>query len=373
MADKNNKLQILSEVFSPSAPITSKSSFYGRYEQMNRLQEAIYERGQHIVMYGERGVGKTSLANVAEESSEGMYAVKLTCSRLNNYESLWKEIIKSLKFRIKFGDNENDKSLVRYLTAILEEPFDIQAILFVLGKIKTGCLIILDEFDVITDESTLSAFADTIKSFSDNLPQVTLMFVGIAENISDLIGEHASLERCICQMPIPRMASSELTDIIDSGLLKLKLTMDKQVKHDIVAFSQGFPHYTHLLSKYCVLSAIKKKYNAIVRNNFDEAINEAIENVYESTRFAYQKAVTSNKENSIYKLVVQSCALVKEDEHGTFKSSDLLNDLKMLAGKPIGLKSYSYHMSKLCQENRGAILQKIIFGKQNRYRFKNPI
>ena len=65
--DKKAKLEILAEAFSPSAPITSKKSFYGRYDQLSKVENAVLEKGQHIIMYGERGVGKTSLANIAEE------------------------------------------------------------------------------------------------------------------------------------------------------------------------------------------------------------------------------------------------------------------------------------------------------------------
>lgn len=53
--------------FSPSAPIASKALFAGRHEQMSELINIAYESGQHAVIYGERGVGKTSLARVMKE------------------------------------------------------------------------------------------------------------------------------------------------------------------------------------------------------------------------------------------------------------------------------------------------------------------
>ena len=199
------------------------------------------------------------------------------------------------------------------------------------------------------------------------------MIIGIAENISGLLGRHTSLERCICQIPVPRMFKNELKDLIDSGMMKLKMKMDEKVKEDIISFSQGFPHYVHLLSKYAVLNAINKKYNAVLRNNFDQATNEAVDNVYESTRRVYQKAVHTNKESALYEHVVQACALVQEDEHGTFKASDLLLPLKEISGGTIPLKAYTYHLSMLPRDSRGNILQKVVFGKQNRYRFRNPI
>jgi len=54
------------ELYSPSAPIKSESIFRGRQEQLNKVHEAVIEKGQHIAIFGERGVGKTSLANIIE-------------------------------------------------------------------------------------------------------------------------------------------------------------------------------------------------------------------------------------------------------------------------------------------------------------------
>ena len=52
------------EIFTPSAPIDNQALFAGRVNQLNRIIGAVSQRGQHAILFGERGVGKTSLANV---------------------------------------------------------------------------------------------------------------------------------------------------------------------------------------------------------------------------------------------------------------------------------------------------------------------
>jgi predicted AAA+ superfamily ATPase len=52
------------EVFTPSATIDNQALFAGRVNQLNRIIGAVSQRGQHAILFGERGVGKTSLANV---------------------------------------------------------------------------------------------------------------------------------------------------------------------------------------------------------------------------------------------------------------------------------------------------------------------
>ncbi|MGL1544364.1 sigma 54-interacting transcriptional regulator, partial [Vibrio parahaemolyticus] len=38
--------------------------FAGRQQQAQKILEAIGERGRHVIMYGERGVGKSSMAQI---------------------------------------------------------------------------------------------------------------------------------------------------------------------------------------------------------------------------------------------------------------------------------------------------------------------
>ena len=73
-------------VFSPSAPVNSRSLFAGRLDQIERMSEAINSRGRHAIMYGDRGVGKTSLANILRDlfsDFEGVRIVKTNCNALD--------------------------------------------------------------------------------------------------------------------------------------------------------------------------------------------------------------------------------------------------------------------------------------------------
>jgi hypothetical protein len=70
----------VAEVFTPGAPIDSLDLFAGRLEQIKDVLSAVAQRGQHIVLYGERGVEKTSLANIVDDFSRGAGSELLTQS-----------------------------------------------------------------------------------------------------------------------------------------------------------------------------------------------------------------------------------------------------------------------------------------------------
>ncbi len=59
----------------------------------------LHQRGQHAVIYGERGVGKTSLATVAAEiarDEEGSFAAHVICDSTDDYASIWQKIFEEI-------------------------------------------------------------------------------------------------------------------------------------------------------------------------------------------------------------------------------------------------------------------------------------
>src|SRR5262245_46726770 len=52
------------QLFTPATPIDENALFAGRGEQVRKMLDASMEKGKHVILFGERGVGKTSLAKV---------------------------------------------------------------------------------------------------------------------------------------------------------------------------------------------------------------------------------------------------------------------------------------------------------------------
>ena len=76
------KLDELNSVFTPSSPIEQKELFAGRIEYIAKSIAIIKQPGRHIAIYGDRGVGKTSFANLIRIimfSPESMIAKSLLC------------------------------------------------------------------------------------------------------------------------------------------------------------------------------------------------------------------------------------------------------------------------------------------------------
>lgn len=376
---KEEKLLLLNQVYSPTAPIKQKDFFRGRINQLTKIVEAINEVGQHAILYGERGVGKTSLANIMVNSITNLYPVKVTCSRQDDFKTLWKQAFDNVQFSTTtqgIGFNPQQKEKIINLGQYISKTEDLKPsdIVNVIKQILAfQFLFVFDEFDNIINKKTRSTFADLIKSLSDNVNNVTIVLVGIADNVEDLIGSHQSLERCLKQVKMPRMSNSESLEIIEKGFTQLEFTISASIKNQIVEFSSGFPHYIHLLCKYGAKELIDNDKTDFNSAYLKIAIKIGIENTNEQLRSAYQKAVNDPNENSKWKAVLHACATSESDQFNCFKIGNVLKQYNALTGKHVINNNIIYNLNQLCTKERGEVLKKSGKGINTKFRFMNPM
>lgn len=372
------RLALLDGAFSPSAPIASRDLFLGRYDELGRTCDAINERGQHFVLFGERGVGKTSLANIIQTHLENVFVVKITCNRSEDFKQVWQKALAKVRFIHRhegagFRPQALTKSVQLDLFLPDKDTIDSLDIQSVLDRVETHLLFVFDEFDSITDDHFRMAFADTIKVLSDNTDLVTIGVVGIASSVEALIGNHPSLERCLKQIHMPRMPKDELHEVIAKGLAIADLRIDPEATKRIVSFSSGFPHFTHLLAKFAGKRCILDGRDCITMDHCKSAIEDAIDNTNQSIRDAYQRATIASKTKSKFEDVVAACALADEDDFGTFATRDLVEPYYRVTGQKVKAQSLSYNIQRLCELERGTILEKVGESKNIRYAFTNPL
>lgn len=367
------------QVFTPAAPVDAQQLFAGRIEQLSQAFDVIHQKGQHAIIFGERGVGKTSLANMLGQIRAPHYlAIRRNCDTSDNYYSLWKKLFSDITFTSETNSAGFTGSKILEtidLCSLIEEELSPDTVRKALIRLSSNHhpVLIVDEFDRISDSGTRATMADTIKMISDHAIGATIILVGVADSVDELIKEHLSIERALVQIKMPRMSNNEIKEIIDKGLKILDVSIDNDARNHIVLLSQGLPHYTHLLTLHSVRQAISSKVKKIMLEHVEKSISKSIEKAQQTTQSAYHKAIMSPRKDNIFTQVLLACSLTRTDDLGYFAASDVRHPLSKIMKKRYDVPGFSRHLNDFCEIERGPILHKI--GKTRRYRFRfiNPL
>jgi hypothetical protein len=241
-----------------------------------------------------------------------------------------------------------------------------------LGK-EILLVVILDEFDNVADEITRSTISDTIKYFSDRIVPATIVLIGVADDVNNLISNHRSLERCLKQIKMPRMSRDELEEIVEKGLSNVNMTIERSALHEISRLSIGLPHYAHLLGLHSGRCALDSNSEVVAEDHVNNGIKNAIDNAQASIISDYSNATTSSREDALYKEVLLACALADTDDLGWFYAKDVRDPLTRILGKPYKIESFARHLHAFSQHERGPVLEKDERSARPRFRFYNPL
>ncbi len=374
--------QVIAQAFSPSAPVNERDLFAGRTEQVRDLLTAVEQRGQHAVVFGERGVGKTSLANIAATVfAPFAITVKVNCDGSDTFSSLWGKVRQSIVVQRQvpvpgFGQRVSIENMPMPIPDN-PTPEDIRHVFSVLPK---PAVIFIDEADRIQDSDTMRLLADTIKTLSDNSVATTIVVVGVADSVDVLISQHLSIERALVQIRMPRMSSEEVREILDKGMALINqrapdypLTMEANAADRIVLLSEGLPHYTHLLSLFACQSAVDRSGHSVDLADIDAAVQKAIDKAQQTILTAYHRATSSPRKDNLYRQALLSCALAETDDLGYFAAADVRTPMSLIMGKKYEIPAFSRHLNEFCEASRGSILQRIGSKRRFRFRFQNPL
>ena len=378
-------------VFQPRAPISAREFFAGRWEQLTTVNDAVAQTGLHIVIFGERGVGKTSLANVispllevmeedqTKKPAEPRLVVKVNTNQDDSFAILWARILDEVFWDenrpvIGFGrETVKERTRLRDVFGISSAP-SIDEVRRLLSELKRS-VFIFDEFDRGSPEVRRS-FTDLIKALSDYGVDSTIVVVGVSDTVDNLVKDHASIVRALVQVQLPRMTERELGDILEKAGKTLGVYFTNEAASLIVRMSQGLPHYTHLIGLHATREAAKRLSRRIqcqdVHNSFSKAVQQAIQSI----RDKHAQATHSAHKDALYSPVILGCACascVAGDPLGYFHLSDVVGPLtEILKREDVPIAAFQRHIHEFCEE-RGPVLERSGSPRTYRYRFRDPL
>jgi AAA ATPase domain len=377
--DASGRLLMLGEVFRPSAPIEDKELFAGRNHELWSVIEALQSAGQHAVIYGERGVGKTSLARVAMQVASvqsNILTLRVNCDASDTYDSLWMKVMDEMQIHASEAPAEEREWLEAAIgeCASLFGGSDLSPSTIRLGlrkfAQKKSVALFFDEFNEIADSSAIGLMANTIKALSDHIEPITLCPVGVAEDLDALLEGHLSAIRAIVQIKMPRMSRDELADIVNRGLDRLEMSISEDALRVVRVIPRGLPQYAHLLAQEGARQALLSGRDNITRDDVMGGLAIGLAKLDHSLTSAYEDATYSPRKTRL-KEVLLACAVTKLGEMGDFSPSDVREPYSRIIGQQVNIDRFNPQLTTLATSRD--ILVREGEERRWRYRFRDPL
>jgi hypothetical protein len=375
-------------IFTPHQPIHSLDLFLGRSNEVTALIEQLNTPGQHALLFGDRGVGKSSLANITcnlvlKRLTGGKFWRKI-CDSSDTFRTLFVDPlieagVEADVLEIEKSKSEGGNAKVGFaglgagghkktgnLTRCegpaqrIESPgWVAQRLTYLEG------LMLIDEVDAIQNENDRHRLAEVLKHLSDANTKMKILIVGIADTGSDLTAGHPSVARCLRETRLGRMSNNELREIISSGEEKLGLSFSNPAKIRIVNVSSGYPHFTHLLALKASEDAIAQDRKEISVQHVEQATQRAVDDSEGNLKRTYDHATRSHGTDA-YRRIICAAAACGPDE---FTAAELRSTYELMWGENISQSTVNNYFNRLVSKRDDTILRRIAKGV---YRFNDP-
>jgi len=311
----------LREAFTPRRPKKWIRAFAGRRRALARMIAAIEQERAHVIIFGPRGIGKTSMANVlAESAGDVEYQVlKYSCSSDSTFGDIFRGLLALLPAdEMDRTGSEKWDGVENFEQLLPRNAFGPTELTMALSHLAfVHAIFIIDEFDRITSERTKNQLAESIKNLSDAEVHVTIVILGIAQSVEELVGKHPSIQRHMISIHLPLMEPNELHHIIQSGEREANIIFDDATRDMIVSFSKGLPYFTQLLCLYSGQVALSRNSAIVEVVDFREALNRCVEEADPLVKVAYDLA-TQGDSNQFMADVMFAAASARLDKYGSF-------------------------------------------------------
>lgn len=308
----------LNKVVSASQPIQSIEHLHGRAHELDQIEKALFAPGRHIFIYGDRGVGKSSLAAAAAaqyQSADAPYIdvgcgpdatltsvvanIAMHALRASRLKARKEALTGGLTWRF-LNVERSVEEVSRDLHAEVKTVLDAVEVLREVAVLHSEKpIVVLDEFDRIDQPHERHIFADLVKHLGDKKVNLKFIFTGVGSSLEELLGAHPSAIRQFATIGLERLSWDGRWDIVLAAARAFEVDVPRDIYVRIAAVSDGFPYYVHLITEKLLWAAWEDAENveSITWEHYRRGLKDAIDSINAELRRPYELAVTQRTDD----------------------------------------------------------------------------
>lgn len=301
----------LATVVNAASPIRSIQHLKGREQQLEEIERALYAIGRHVFIFGDRGVGKSSLAATAayQYQSADSDPIFVSGSPNETFDSIIANIAVQALGTSKTESQKRQKSIsiefrgLKWSTGTEVSTIDLGAQIKTIGdatellkqvaqKHSTKPTVVLDEFDTIPNAEERAKFAALLKQLGDQSVDLKFFITGVGQSCQELLGAHQSAHRQLATIELLRLGFDGRREIVQDAASAFEVELDDNVNWRIALISDGFPYYVHLLVEKMLWAAFDAPGEGKLGwDEFYAGLRVAVRETNAELRQPYEKAV----------------------------------------------------------------------------------
>lgn len=262
--------------FTPGVPVPV-DFFVGRVSEIKTIVDKAGSvcagRLERIFVYGERGIGKSSLCRMARVIAEkdfdilgvhvflgGVSSMQEMARRIfekilkDNADRPWYQGIKSFLgehvrevglFGVSIEFNADEKELNQLVNQFASS---LRRLIQQLGRYKKGIMLILDDLNGLAGSTEfanwLKSLVDEIATADQPLP-LLLVLVGLPDRRTQLLQSQPSLARVFDPIEIKKLSRGETDEFYRQSFLKVGIRIEDESLNTLWKYSGGYPVLAH--------------------------------------------------------------------------------------------------------------------------------
>ncbi len=249
--------------------------YYLPRENLAHAVQQFLQNHIHLVLIGPRRFGKTSFVmNLLHDfENDGYTTFFVDIFNITSHKDFLNQLLRALKSKIALDSEKDIKNLIQDVLSDLEK----------LGK---KVLIVIDEFQKITEIEDGGWLEATLRTFMQQLKNTSFLFTGSRKSIIyDMLNNHTRPFYRSCQSIEFPIFGTEFTDWILKRFESVNIAADMEAVQHLRDLVQDTPNYVQMVCFHLVARGI---------THVDiPAVEKTLASVVKQNAYAYQTLLNS--------------------------------------------------------------------------------